>query len=42
MKEYAKNSTLTLRLIRDKNRVTIKALGEYTTTGLILDTAHLI
>ena len=42
MKEYAKNSTLTLMLIGDKNRVTIKALEEYTTTELILDTAHLI
>ena len=42
MKEYVKNSTLTLMLIEGKTRVTIKALEKYTTTGLVLDTTHLI
>ena len=37
-----KEFTLTLMLIGGKNRVTIKALEEYTTTGQILDTAPLI
>ena len=42
MKEYVKNSTLTLMLIEGKTRVTIKDLEEYTTTGLELNTTHLI
>ena len=40
-KEYAKNSSLTLVPIGGKNKATIKALEEYTTTGLIFDTAPL-
>ena len=42
MKEYVKNSTLTLMLIGGKNRVTIKVLEKYTTTIQIWDTTPLI